>query len=73
MKKIILFIFTLFLITTKVNAETFRMGEKLNPLFYVQRSDLNRSHNGLLFKLLRSDNEFVYCIEPFETRVSSVE
>ena len=73
MKKIILFIFTLFLITTKVNAENFHMGEKLDPLFYVQRSDLNRSHNGLLFKLLRSDSEFVYCIEPFETRVSSVE
>lgn len=73
MKKIILFIFTLFLITTKVNAATFRMGEKLNPLFYVQRTDGVRTHNGLLFKLLRDDNEFVYCIEPFETRVSNIE
>ena len=73
MKKIILFIFTLFLITTKVNAATFRMGEKLNPLFYVQRTDGTRTHNGLLFKLLRDDNEFVYCIEPFETRVSNIE
>ena len=73
MKKIILLLFTLFIVINKVNAVTFHLGEKVEPLFYVQRSDLNRTHNGLIFKLLRSDNEFVYCIEPFENRVSNIE
>ena len=73
MKKIILLLFTLFIVINKVNAVTFHLSEKVEPLFYVQRSDLNRTHNGLIFKLLRSDNEFVYCIEPFENRVSNIE
>ncbi len=71
MKKIILFIFTLFIMINKVNADArFYVGEKVLPKFYVERIDGDKRHNGILFKLHREDGEFVYCVDPFETRVS---
>ena len=72
MKKILLLIFSLFILLNKVNADArFHVGEKVEPNFYVERVNNERRHNGLLFKLYREDGEFVYCIDPFETRVSN--
>ena len=73
MKKIIVFIIALFLTLSKVSASAkFRIGEKVLPNFYVERIKGNDKHNGLLYKLLREDGEFVYCVDPFETRVRDV-
>ena len=71
MKKIIVIFFIFFITISKVSASArFYVGEKIEPNFYVERIKGNNRHNGLLFKLLREDGEFVYCIDPFETRVS---
>ena len=72
MKKIIVFIVALFLTLSKASASArFYIGEKVLPNFFVERIKGENRHNGLLFKLLREDGEFVYCIDPFETRVSN--
>ncbi len=69
MKKIFLFlftIFTIFLFSNIVNAETFKEGT------YISGDYIKKEKNGVVkykqsrFILRSSDNSFVYCIEPFE-------
>lgn len=66
MKKIIFLFMFIFLFSSHVKAETFRLGEKVLNM-YVTSSDGTRIHNGAPFILERnSDGAFVYCLNPFD-------
>ena len=65
MKKIILIIISLFIITTKVSAlHTFHLGDKIDDV-YVYREKGEQNHIGKIFEILDENDEIVYCIDPF--------
>lgn len=66
MKKIIVFLFILFISILKIEASSkFFLGEKV-PNMHIEEYDNNNFHNGIPFILRRDDLEFVYCINPFQ-------
>lgn len=67
MKKFIFVLLILFMSISLVKADaTFHLGDQV-PNQYIEVLDSGRYHNGAPFILKRSDNVFVYCINPFET------
>lgn len=66
MKKTIFIFITLFISITSISATyKFYLGEKV-PNMHIESVSDNDIHNGIPFILRRNDNNFVYCINPFE-------
>lgn len=73
MKKIIIFIISLFISFTKVSAlYTFHLGDKINDI-YVYREKGEQNHIGKIFEILDESDEVVYCIDPFTIGISNEE
>ena len=73
MKKIILFITSLFIISTKVSAlYTFHLGDKISDI-YVYREKGEQNHIGKIFEILDESDQIVYCIDPFTIGISNEE
>ena len=73
MKKIIVFIISLFIISNKVSAlYTFHLGDKIDDI-YVYREKGEQTHIGKIFEILDESNEVVYCIDPFTIGISDEE
>lgn len=64
MIKKIIFLLSVFLLSTKVYAEKFTVGEYINGE-YIKMVSSNTSKYLTIQKILDSNNNFVYCIEPF--------
>ena len=64
MKKIIIFLFFIFVFISNIKATTFYLGEKVNDM-YIESIGENDMHNGAPFLLHRSDGKIVYCLNPF--------
>ena len=72
MKKILVFIFLFLVCTLKVSAydliDSFHLGPKV-PNSYVTKIKNNDLRNTYTSVLLRSDNNYVYCIDPFNVKI----
>lgn len=66
MKKIIIFLFFIFVFISNAKAleNTFYLGEKVNDM-YIESIGYNDMHNGAPFILHRNDGKIVYCLNPF--------
>ena len=64
MIKKIIFLLSVFLLSTKVYAEKFTVGEYISGE-YIKMVSSNTSKYLTIQKILDSNNNFVYCIEPF--------
>ncbi|MDO4962720.1 MAG: SpaA isopeptide-forming pilin-related protein [bacterium] len=65
MKKFIFILITIFMfISSSYALDSFYIGEKV-PNMKVYRDNLYQTHTGVPYMLKRSDDTFVYCLNPF--------